>query len=47
MRRVRGLLRRAGLGEQVATAMALLATESPRQEVVTPAPWRPARRSSG
>jgi len=35
MRRVRGLLRRAGLGEQVATAMALLATESPRQEVTT------------
>jgi len=35
MRRVKGLLRRAGLGEQVATAMALLATESPRQEVVT------------
>lgn len=35
MRRVKGLLRRAGLGEQVATVMALLATESPRQEVVT------------
>lgn len=35
MRRVKGLLRRAGLGEQVATLMALLATESPRQEVVT------------
>jgi RNA-directed DNA polymerase len=35
MRRVKGLLRRAGLGEQVSTIMALLATESPRQEVVT------------
>jgi RNA-directed DNA polymerase len=35
MRRVKGLLRRAGLGEQVATLMALLATESPRQEVET------------
>jgi hypothetical protein len=35
MRRVKGLLRRAGLGEQVATLMALLATESPREEVVT------------
>jgi RNA-directed DNA polymerase len=35
MRRVKGLLRRAGLGEQIATLMALLATESPRQEVVT------------
>ena len=34
-RRVKGLLRRAGLGEQVATLMALLATESPREEVVT------------
>ncbi|MCX5748222.1 MAG: reverse transcriptase family protein [Proteobacteria bacterium] len=34
-RRVKGLLRRAGLGEQVATLMALLATESPRDEVVT------------
>jgi hypothetical protein len=34
-RRVKGLLRRAGLGEQVATAMALLATESPRESVVT------------
>ena len=34
MRRVKGLLRRAGLGEQVATLMALLATESPREEVV-------------
>ncbi len=33
MRRVKGLLRRAGLGEQVATLMALLATESPREEV--------------
>jgi hypothetical protein len=35
MRRVKGLLRRAGLGEQVATLMALLATESPREEVIT------------
>jgi hypothetical protein len=35
MRRVKGLLRRAGLGEQVATLMALLVTESPREEVVT------------
>jgi hypothetical protein len=35
MRRVKGLLRRAGLGEQVATVMALLATESPREEVIT------------
>ena len=35
MRRVKGLLRRAGLGEQVATVMALLATESPREQVVT------------
>ena len=34
-RRVKGLLRRAGLGEQVATLLALLATESPREEVVT------------
>jgi hypothetical protein len=34
-RRVRGLLRRAGIGEQVATLMSLLATESPREEVVT------------
>jgi retron-type reverse transcriptase len=33
-RRVKGLLRRAGLGEQVATLMALLATESPREEQV-------------
>jgi RNA-directed DNA polymerase len=33
MRRVKGLLRRAGLGEQVATLMALLCTESPRDEV--------------
>lgn len=33
MRRVKGLLRRAGLGEQVATLMALLSTESPREEV--------------
>jgi RNA-directed DNA polymerase len=35
MRRVKGLLRRAGLGEQVATLMALLCTESPREEVTT------------
>jgi hypothetical protein len=35
MRRVKGLLRRAGLGEQVATLIALLVTESPREEVVT------------
>jgi RNA-directed DNA polymerase len=35
VRRVKGLLRRAGLGEQVATLMALLATESPREEVNT------------
>jgi RNA-directed DNA polymerase len=35
MRRVKGLLRRAGLGEQVATLMALLATESPREEIAT------------
>ena len=34
-RRVKGLLRRAGLTEQVATMMALLATESPREEVTT------------
>lgn len=34
-RRVKGLLRRAGLGEQVATLAALLATESPREEVTT------------
>ncbi len=34
-RRVRGLLRRAGLTEQVATLMAMLATESPREEVET------------
>jgi RNA-directed DNA polymerase len=33
-RRVRGLLRRAGLGEQVATVMAALATESPREEMM-------------
>jgi retron-type reverse transcriptase len=33
MRRVKGLLRRAGMGEQVSTLMALLATESPREEV--------------
>ena len=35
MRRVKGLLRRAGLTEQVATLVALLATESPREEVET------------
>jgi RNA-directed DNA polymerase len=35
MRRVKGLLRRAGLTEQIATLMALLATESPREEVET------------
>jgi len=35
MRRVKGLLRRAGLGEQVATVMALLATEAPREQVVS------------
>ncbi len=35
MPRVKGLLRRAGLGEQVATLMALLATECPREEVET------------
>ncbi|HET9991966.1 MAG TPA: reverse transcriptase family protein [Kofleriaceae bacterium] len=34
-RRVKGLLRRAGLSEQLATLMALLCTESPRQEVTT------------
>jgi hypothetical protein len=34
-RRVKGLLRRAGLGEQVATLLALLVTESPREEVST------------
>jgi hypothetical protein len=34
VRRVKGLLRRAGLGEQVATLMALLSTESPREELV-------------
>jgi RNA-directed DNA polymerase len=34
-RRVKGLLRRAGLTEQVATLMALLCTESPREEVAT------------
>ncbi len=33
-RRVKGLLRKAGLGEQVAILMALLATESPREELV-------------
>ena len=35
MRRVKGLLRRAGLSEQVATLMALLCTESPREQVQT------------
>ncbi len=34
-RRVKGLLRRAGLTEQVATLAALLATESPREEIET------------
>jgi len=34
-RRVKGLLRRAGLSEQLATLMALICTESPRQEIVT------------
>ena len=34
-RRVKGLMRRAGLTEQIATIVALLATESPREEVVT------------
>jgi len=33
-RRVKGLLRQAGLGEQVAILMALLATEAPREELV-------------
>jgi RNA-directed DNA polymerase len=33
-RRVKGLLRHAGLGEQVAILMALLATEAPREELV-------------
>lgn len=33
-RRVKGLLRKAGLGEQVATLMALLATEAPREELI-------------
>lgn len=32
--RVKGLLRKAGLGEQVATLLALLATECPREELV-------------
>ncbi len=32
--RVKGLLRKAGLGEQVATLLALLATDSPREELV-------------
>jgi RNA-directed DNA polymerase len=32
--RVKGLLRKAGLGEQVATVIALLATECPREELV-------------
>lgn len=35
MRRVKGLLRRAGLGEQIATLIALLCTDSPREQVVT------------
>jgi RNA-directed DNA polymerase len=34
-RRVKGLLRHAGLGEQLATLMALLATESPREQIET------------
>lgn len=34
MRRVKGLLRKAGYNEQVATLMALLCTESPRDEMV-------------
>jgi len=33
-RRVKGLLRKAGLGEQVATLLALLATEAPRDEML-------------
>jgi len=33
-RRVKGLLRKAGLGEQVATVMAALATDSPREEMM-------------
>ncbi len=33
-RRVKGLLRKAGLGEQVATIMALVATEAPREELM-------------
>lgn len=33
-RRVKGLLRKAGLGEQVATMLAALATDSPREELV-------------
>jgi hypothetical protein len=32
--RVKGLLRKAGLGEQVATLLALLATECPREELM-------------
>jgi hypothetical protein len=32
-RRVKGLMRTAGYGEQVATVLALLATESPREEL--------------
>lgn len=32
--RVKGLLRKAGLGEQVATLLALLATECPREELI-------------
>jgi hypothetical protein len=34
-RRVKGLLRRAGISEQLATLMALICTESPRVETVT------------
>ena len=33
MRRVKGLLRKAGYGEQVATVLALLCTESPREAI--------------
>ncbi len=33
-RRVKGLFRKAGFGEQVATLLALLCTESPREEMV-------------
>lgn len=35
VRRVRGLFRRAGLSEQIATLMAQLATESPRETIET------------